>query len=117
MDELESRVPRGALSALCHVPASVLSHQSLCSVHRLVRAQAVQNLGGQRETGAVLAGQLRRAGAERVDAHAIDELQGAAGPGRIADAEDRADVGVSTGLTSCRRPSFLPLPRGVRMAS
>src|SRR5512140_387946 len=60
----------------------------------LVRANGILHLGGEDEAGPKFFRQLRRALAEGVDAGAVDELQGAAGPGRKADAEDRADIGV-----------------------
>src|SRR5437867_3387741 len=64
----------------------------IASIPRLVCAQRLQQRVIQCEALAVARRQCRGALREGVDSHAVDELQGAAGPGRKADAEDRADV-------------------------
>src|SRR5512140_2590151 len=58
---------------------------------RLVRADGVLHLSGEGEAGPELFRKLRGPGTEGIDAGGVDELQRAAGPGREADAEDRAD--------------------------
>src|SRR4030095_12728600 len=57
-------------------------------VTRLMRADGVADLGGHGEARPILVGQFGRTFGERVYAHAIDELHGAAGPAGQADHED-----------------------------
>ena len=67
------------------------------SVNRLMLADGGFHRIGQHKAGAKFCCQFIAAPAESVQAHAVNELHRAAGPGRKTDAEDRADIGVVHG--------------------
>src|SRR5688572_24881384 len=79
------------------------------SAQRLAPGRLVAQELWRREALAVLLRQLVRARDEFLDADRVDELRGAAGPGREADAEDGADVGIVRG----RQHALLQAARGL----
>src|SRR5450759_3068043 len=64
------------------------------SIDGLVALDSRLDFIRQRKASAELGSQFISALDKSVNAHAVDELHGTAGPGRKANAEDRADVGI-----------------------